>query len=271
MEGSPTPTPTAPVVTDGPVRREGPASDEAARLRRQVDELRALDDVRQTFLRAVSHELRTPLQGVLGYAETLQHHRTSLPEARVGELVDRLVRNATRLRDLLDDLLDIDRLARGTLRAERRPIDVAVPVLHALELVDARLGQVRADIQHVHAEVDAPKIERIVDNLVHNAVRHAGAGATVWVRLTEEEGEVVLVVEDDGPGIDAALRDRLFEPFEQGSMAAHDAKPGTGIGLSLVRQFVELHQGTVTVDDGQQGGARFEVRMPTSGHDPWED
>lgn len=258
-------------MADGRARGDGHHADEAARLRRQVDHLRALDDVRQTFLRAVSHELRTPLAGVLGYAETLQHHRTSLPEARVDELVDRLVRNATRLRDLLDDLLDIDRLARGTLRAERRPIDVAVPVLHAVELVGAPLGQLRADIQHVQAEVDAPKVERIVDNLVHNAVRHAGAGATVWVRLTEEEGEVVLVVEDDGPGIDPALRDRLFEPFEQGSLAANDAKPGTGIGLSLVRQFVELHQGSVTVEDGRHGGARFEVRMPTSGRDPWED
>lgn len=245
--------------------------DDAATLRRQVDQLRALDDLRQTFLRAVSHELRTPLAAVLGYAETLQHHRTQLPDARVDEIVDRLVRNATRLRDLLDDLLDIDRLARGTLLADRRPTDVAVPVLRAVELVDAPLGTVRADVHHVHADIDGPKVERIVDNLVHNAVRHAGPGATVWVRLTEEAGEVVLVVEDDGPGIDPAVRERLFQPFEQGETAAHDAKPGTGLGLSLVRQFVELHQGTVTVEDGPRDGARFEVRMPTTGANAWED
>jgi signal transduction histidine kinase len=84
----------------------------------------------------------------------------------------------------------------------------------------------------------------------------------VWVRLLDEGDELLLVVEDDGPGIDAALRDRLFEPFEQGRGASSDASPGTGLGLSLVRQFVQLHSGTVRVVDGELGGARFEVRLP---------
>lgn len=235
-----------------------------SREQRAVDQLKAVDDLRQTFLRAVSHELRTPLAGVLGYAETLQQHRDRLPPDRVEQLIDRLVRNATRLRDLLDDLLDIDRLARGTLVADRRPTDVALPVLRAVELVGGPLGRIRLDVQHVVADVDAPKVERIVDNLVHNALRHAGASATIWVHLTEDDGDVLLVVEDDGPGIDPALRERLFAPFEQGHEAATDAKPGTGLGLSLVRQFVHLHGGSVRVTEGTNGGARFEVRIPTS-------
>jgi signal transduction histidine kinase len=235
-----------------------------SREQRAVDELKAVDDLRQTFLRAVSHELRTPLAGVLGYAETLQQHRDRLPPERVDQLIGRLVRNATRLRDLLDDLLDIDRLARGTLVADRRPTDVALPVLRAVELAGGPLGRIRLDVQHVVADVDAPKIERIVDNLVHNALRHAGATATIWVHLLEEDGDVLLVVEDDGPGIDPALRERLFAPFEQGPEAASDAKPGTGLGLSLVRQFVQLHGGSVRVTEGTNGGARFEVRIPTS-------
>lgn len=236
--------------------------DALSREQQAVDELRAVDDLRQTFLRAVSHELRTPLAGVLGYAETLQQHRHRLPEDSVAQLVDRLVRNAARLRDLLDDLLDIDRLARGTLVAERRTTDVAQTVLRAVELVGAPLGQIRVDVQPVEARIDGPKFERIVDNLVHNAVRHAGSSATVWVRLTRDGDELVLVVEDDGPGIAAELRERLFEPFEQGPVASSDASPGTGLGLSLVRQLVALHGGSVRVDDGEAGGARFEVRMP---------
>ena len=236
--------------------------DALSREQQAVDELRAVDDLRQTFLRAVSHELRTPLAGVLGYAETLQQHRHRLPEDSVATLVDRLVRNATRLRDLLDDLLDIDRLARGTLVAERRETDVAATVLRAVELVGAPLGQIRVDVQPVQARIDAPKFERIVDNLVHNAVRHAGSSATVWVRLTQDAQDLVLVVEDDGPGIAPDLRERLFEPFEQGMTASSDASPGTGLGLSLVRQFVALHGGSVRVDDGETGGARFEIRMP---------
>lgn len=243
--------------------REAVALREALdREQRAVDQLRALDDLRQTFLRAVSHELRTPLAGVLGYAETLREHRHRLPEDSVVQLVERLVHNATRLRDLLDDLLDIDRLARGTLAADRRSTDVTAVVLRAVELTDAPLGQVRVDVEPVTAEVDAAKLERIVDNLVHNAVRHAGADASVWVRLSHEDGNVLLVVEDDGPGIPAELRDQLFEPFEQGRNASMAASPGTGLGLSLVRQFVGLHQGTVDVAESPTGGARFEVRIP---------
>lgn len=236
--------------------------DALARERRAAERLRAAADVRQTFLRAVSHELRTPLAGVIGYAETLQQHRRELPEERVAELVDRLVHNATRLRDLLDDLLDIDRLARGTLVAERRRTDVALTVLRAVEHVGAPLGQVRVDVQPVTAEVDGSQFERIVDNLVHNAVKHGGPGANVWVRLGVDGDELVLVVEDDGPGLDEDLRDRLFEPFEQGARSATDASPGTGLGLSLVREFVALHDGSVVAGDASSGGARFEVRMP---------
>ena len=243
--------------------RESQALREALdREQRAVDELRAVDDLRQTFLRAVSHELRTPLAGVLGYAETLREHRHHLPEDSVSQLVDRLVRNASRLRDLLDDLLDIDRLARGTLVADRRRTDLGATVLRAVELVGAPLGQVRVEVQPVEAQVDAAKIERIVDNLVHNAVRHAGANATVWVRLSQDGDEVLLEVEDDGPGIDPGIREKLFEPFEQGSTASSDASPGTGLGLSLVRQFVGLHDGTIDVGEGAAGGARFEVRLP---------
>lgn len=233
-----------------------------ARERRTAEQLRAAADVRQTFLRAVSHELRTPLAGVIGCAETLQEHRERLPEAQVAQLVDRLMHNATRLRDLLDDLLDIDRLARGTLTADRRPTDVALTVLRAVEHVDAPLGQVRVDVQPVTAEVDGSQCERIVDNLVHNAVKHGGPDARVWVRLATEGDELVLVVEDDGPGLDPDLRHRLFEPFEQGTRSATDASPGAGLGLSLVREFVALHDGTVTAGDAPDGGARFEVRMP---------
>ena len=247
------------------VDREASALREALdREQRAVDQLRAVDDLRQTFLRAVSHELRTPLAGVLGYAETLQEHRHHLPEDSVAQLVSRLVRNATRLRDLLDDLLDVDRLARGTLVAERRATDVSAAVLRAVELVGAPLGQVRVDVEPITAAVDGAKVERIVDNLVHNAVRHAGTDATVWVRLTRDDDELVLVVEDDGPGIPPELRDQLFEPFEQGRSASADASPGTGLGLSLVRQFVDLHAGTVQVGEGDAGGARFEIRLPAT-------
>lgn len=243
--------------------------DALAREQQAVDRLRAVDELRQTFLRAVSHELRTPLASVLGYAETLQEHHHRLPKDRVDQLTERLVNNAVRLRTLLDDLLDIDRLERGTLTADLRLTDVSLPVLRAVELVGSPLGQIRVEVQQVMGRVDAPKLERIVDNLVHNALKHAGPAATVWVRLFEEQDHLVLVIEDDGPGIPADLRERLFEPFEQGPRSAGLPSPGTGIGLTLVRRFVELHHGTITIEDGDHGGARFVVRIPTATEQRW--
>jgi PAS domain S-box-containing protein len=236
--------------------------DNLAREQAATEHLRALDEMKTTFLQAVSHDLRTPLTSVLGIALTLERRADGLPAADVADLLHRLSSNARKLNGLLADLLDLDRLARGTLIPRRQVVDLG-------ELTRRIVDEAGVEGEHavvvaaptVHIAVDAPKVERIVENLVVNAARHTPAGTTIWVRVEPRRDGVLLVVEDKGPGVPAQLREQVFQPFRKGRNVA-DHAPGSGIGLALVAQFAGLHGGRAWVEDRPEGGASFRVFLP---------
>jgi PAS domain S-box-containing protein len=230
--------------------------------REAAERLRALDELKNTFLHAVSHELRTPLSAVLGLSLTLEREEVELSAEERLDLVRRLAANARKLDQLLSDLLDLDRLDRGIIEPRRRPTDVASLVRRTVENSDI-LGTrpVRVTAQLVVVSVDAPKVERIVENLLANAARHTPPDTTIWVRVAPELGGVLICVEDDGPGVSDTLRETIFEPFRQGPDAPSHS-PGVGIGLSLVAKFAQLHGGRAWVDQRPGGGASFKVYLP---------
>jgi PAS domain S-box-containing protein len=224
--------------------------------------LRALDDMKNTFLQAVSHDLRTPLAAILGLAITLERGDVHLEETESKDLARRIATNARRLDRLVTNLLDLDRLARGIVEPKLAFTDVGAVVRRVLaesELVsDARL---RTDIRAVTQPVDAAKLERIVENLLANAVRHTPSTSTIWVSLVPGDGGAELAVEDDGPGIAPDLRETVFDAFRQGPDAPQHS-PGVGVGLALVRRFAELHGGRAWVRERHGGGASFRVWLP---------
>jgi PAS domain S-box-containing protein len=226
-----------------------------------AERLRTLDDMKNTFLAAVSHELRSPLTSILGLSLTLE--RTSgLDEEDRNDLVVRLSANAQKLDRLLKDLLDLDRLNRGIVEPQRRTCDVGALAKGTLATLETLSGRhVVLETEDVELEVDAAKIERIVENLLTNAVRHTPIDGTIWLRVEGRTDGVMIVVEDDGPGVEDELRTTIFEPFRQGPAAPSHA-PGTGIGLSLVARFAELHGGRAWVEDRPGGGASFRVFLP---------
>jgi PAS domain S-box-containing protein len=226
-----------------------------------VTEQRQADRLREDILSAVSHELRTPLTSVLGFALTLERRRKDLPDEAVEATIAELTRAARRLERLLIDLLDVERLRRGLLAVQRAPTDV-------LALVEAAVAAAPLDGRHVSisggpllAEVDAAKVERIVENLVTNAMRHTPPGSAVQVRLDADGTDLLLVVEDDGPGVPDEFKEAVFETFNRGANML-SVTPGTGIGLSLVARFAALHGGRAWVEDAPGGGASFRVRLP---------
>jgi signal transduction histidine kinase len=231
-----------------------------AREREAAEELRSLDQMKNTFLAAVSHELRSPLTAVLGLALTLESQ--DLPREEAVDLLHRLSSNARRLQRLLADLLDIDRLSRGVIAPQVHTTDVGALVHVAVESIDYMGDRtVKVEANPVIAAVDTAKVERIVENLLINVVRHTPGGTTAWVKVRSFEDGALIVVEDDGPGVPEEMREAVFEPFRQGPTHSPHA-PGTGIGLTLVQQFTKLHGGRVWVEDRPGGGASFKVYLP---------
>ena len=226
--------------------------------------LRALDEMKNTFLDAVSHELRTPLAAIVGIGLTLEHKADILADADRSDLYTRLVANARKLDRLLNDLLDLDRLTHGIVAPKRRPTDVAALAGRIADdwgLLNGRRPQVVAE--PVTISLDPGKVERIIENLLANAARHTPPDTPVWVRVEHPQGGegVLLAVEDAGAGVPAELRDSVFEPFRQGPDTPAHA-PGVGIGLTLVARFAELHGGRAWVEERQGGGSSFRVLIP---------
>jgi PAS domain S-box-containing protein len=246
-------------------REQEAAHQLAAALEREraaAEHLRAVDEMKTTFLQAVSHDLRTPLTTILGIALTLEHRAAGLPALDLADLLHRLSGNARKLDRLLGDLLDLDRLARGTLTPRLQEVDLGALVHRVVEDAGVREEHpVVVDAPPLRLDADAPKLERILENLLVNAAKHTPAGTVIWVRLHARTDGVLLLVEDEGPGVPAELHERIFQPFHQGPNIAEHA-PGSGIGLALVAQFASLHGGHAWVQDRPGGGASFRVFLP---------
>jgi len=243
--------------------RESQLEKALSREQTAAERLRAVDAMKDTFLRAVSHDLRNPLTAILGVALTLERTRMELPRDKGMELLGMLVDKAHKLDRLLTDLLDLNRLEQGVLEPNRSPTDLGALVRHLVEEIDHLEGRpVHVEVGRLLVDIDGPKVERIIENLLINTTRHTPAGTPVWIRAAAVGPDLELVVEDCGPGVPPELAGTIFEPFRQGPSASSDHSPGVGIGLSLVARFAQLHGGRAWVGERYGGGAAFHVLVP---------
>jgi len=226
--------------------------------------LRELDALKTSILQAVSHDLRTPLTTILGVALTLEQDQGAVSPTDARDLIGRVARNARKLHRLLTDLLDLERLSMGLVAATRESVDLLPLVLMVVEETEAGDHTVIVEGDETEANVDRAKVERILDNLVTNAVRYTPSGTRIWVHVRRTPEGAMLVVEDEGPGVPPEMRATIFEPFQQGREVVRHS-PGVGIGLSLVARFAALHGGRVWVDERAGGGASFKVILPDGG------
>src|SRR5262249_59391872 len=153
------------------------------------------------------------------------------------------------------DLLDLDRLSQGLLESQRVTVDLADVARNVVAESEVGVDRdVTIDTVETVVAIDVPKVERIVENLLVNAARHTPAHARISIRVRPGDDGAILAVEDDGPGLSPEDRERVFDPLERGASAAAPA-PGSGIGLTLVARFAELHGGRAWAEGRDGGGA----------------
>jgi len=232
-----------------------------------VTELRRLETMRTDFVANVSHELRTPVTAIGTAVETLLDGAlANAADAR--EFAEMIDRNAKRLRQLVDDLLDLSKMESKGFRANLVAAEIAPVIEHAALLLrePARKRQVsiklRQSDEAMTARIDRRVLEQVVLNLLDNAVKYAGAGAHVEVRTRPTGSHIEIAVSDDGPGIPRAHLGRIFERFYRVDAGRSRDVGGTGLGLSIVKHLVELMHGTIDVESEIGKGAAFTVRLP---------
>jgi len=245
----------------------------AAALGREQAARRAAESVSRSkdeFVATVSHELRTPLNAIFGWVAMLKLGTLDAEgQAKALTVIDRNTRVQAQL---IEDLLDMARVIRGTVRLEMSPLDLAAVVDSALDAVkpaaDARRVTVTVDTVRGAAVIsgDASRLQQIVWNLLSNAIKFSEAGDNVRVALTLEDDDAVLTVTDTGTGIDPAFLPHVFDRFRQETSDVTREHAGLGLGLSLVRHLTELHGGTVKAESlGKNRGAKFTVSLPLIG------
>ncbi|RYF05521.1 MAG: hybrid sensor histidine kinase/response regulator [Oxalobacteraceae bacterium] len=220
--------------------------------------------IRDDFLAMLSHELRNPLSGILGAAQLLRIENANPVQKRHAQ--DILLRQGKHLTRIVDDLLDLARLARGKVRLDMRPVElasVAEAVVDALRMAGRVEQQLDCRLEPAWILGDRTRIEQVVGNLITNALKYTPAQGRIEIALKAGEDEACLVVHDSGVGIAPELMPTLFETFVQGAVSLDRAQGGLGIGLSLVRSLVTLHGGSVTAaSEGNGKGSTFTLCLP---------
>jgi PAS domain S-box-containing protein len=223
-----------------------------------------LSDMKSQFISVASHEFRTPLAAALGSLELLERHAPRLTEAKRLELLARTQGSLGRLTEIMDNVLQLGRADSGRVQVNRMNVDLGRFVQDVInEVAEADRHQHTFSFQQSGGPevvpADTSLLTHILSNLVGNAARYSPAGSRISITLTRAPHEFVLVVADEGIGIPAAERERIFEPFARGSNVGQIG--GTGLGLNIVKRYTELMGGTIellTVDRG----AAFRVRIP---------
>ncbi|MGB9775826.1 MAG: ATP-binding protein [Anaerolineae bacterium] len=248
-------------------RRLRKIEEEARELARAKEELERLDRFKTTFMWTVAHELRAPLNALQSFLlAILQGY---IPPEEQREVLERAVRRVQELLDLVDDLLKLAAAKSEKGLEKREPVSLA----DVLEKV-APLFQKEAEAKGLAWDVevrarpvvraDPDQVAQVWSNLISNAVKYTPAGGRVRIALEERDGWAVGTVEDTGIGIPPQDRERIFEEFYRTPQAKEVAPRGTGLGLPLVKQIVEAHGGSITVDSEPGKGSRFVFRLPVS-------
>jgi signal transduction histidine kinase len=234
---------------------------------RAYEELRRLSALRADFVSIVSHELRSPITAVIGSARMLRDRWDGLAVEQRHSLLELIVKESSRLATLTTEVLDASRIDAGTFAYTF----VEVSLDELVRESAAAIAAAASEVVPVEARVDAPlppvrgdreRLRQVLANLLENAVKYSPEGSAVVVRAWAHAGNVVVDVEDDGPGIPLDQQQVIFEKFGRAGGNSSFTKPGTGLGLFIARSIAEAHGGTLDVRSAPGQGATFTLALP---------
>ena len=236
-------------------------------LKHARQQLREMNDEKNEFMGIAAHDLRSPLNAVKGYAEMMREEPAMEHQERA-ELLDRIHDATKRMADMVQNLLDANRIERGEMKLHLAPTGLSALVASVTE---AQRPRATAKQQTIHFETEAASITapvdpnvmvQVLENLVSNAVKYSPPGKRIFVRLKKEPGAVRVEVQDEGPGLSAEDQKKLFGKFARLSAKPTGGEQATGLGLSIVKRMVEAMNGKVWCESEPGQGATFIVTMP---------
>ena len=235
-------------------------------LRQRTQELEDAVRHKDEFLGMLAHELRNPLAAISNAIEVL---RLGRPNADHEWVCDIISRQTEQVLHLVDDLMDVSRLAHGKVSLRKMPVELSQLISQAIEavqpLLNTRTQQLAVSLpsRSVRLLADPTRLVQVLTNLLNNAAKYTEDNGQIWLTAAEEEGEVVVRVRDNGIGIAAVMLPRVFDLFTQVPGALDRSDGGIGIGLAMVDQLIKLHGGSVKAfSDGPGRGSEFVVRLP---------
>jgi signal transduction histidine kinase len=239
---------------------------------RDVTERKRFERLKDEFLSTVSHELRTPLTSIVGSLGLLLGGAGGALGDKAAHLVGIAKRNGDRLILLLNDILDLERIAAGRMEFVFEPVDPVALAADAIEqnrpFAEAHGVSLMLDAASVPAaHADRHRIAQVLTNLLSNAVKFSPAGSEVTVRVSDEGRSIRTSIVDRGRGIPEAFRDRIFQRFAQADAGDARTTGGTGLGLSIVRSIVEQHGGRVGYESVDGAGSTFWFDLPRAGQE----
>jgi two-component system phosphate regulon sensor histidine kinase PhoR len=234
---------------------------------RDVTRLERTESMRRTFVADVSHELRTPIASIAAAAETLAEGETD--EADTAQLLDLIRRQSDRMRELIDDLMDLAQIESGAVELRKEVLSLSTLLQEvARDLASAaaaRSTRIVVDANgQIPVEADRRRLVQIIRNLLDNAIKFSRGGGTVRLYGGREGGEVFFAIVDEGPGIPRAEQEKIFQRFYQIDRSRSKAVPGTGLGLAIVKHLVQLHGGRIEVESEVGSGSTFRVHLPAA-------
>ena len=235
-------------------------------LQNALQKERELSALKSRVVSTASHELRTPLASILAYTETLRAYRHKLSDEQIRQRLDGIHERIGVLRTIIDNVLQLERLQAGNVELQRTPVDLD----HLCRMVIDEF-QMQPDFRHhlhYHCAIaphlltlDQNLMRQVLTNLIGNALKYSAPATTICVALTYTDTQLILSVQDEGMGIPPNDLAHLFQPFQRATNVS--AIGGTGLGLVIVKEAVELHDGTITVTSQLGVGTTFTVTIPT--------